>query len=210
MQESNYDKFKRDALVRFLTYDQDALIRRLGLEADEEYIYITFCQKQYRLHRGQPLMEIKHPCSWLEADSNAVLTICDLLCHTPDPIRLSGNYTSLESLNRVKGGTTSTQLGDGFFGKGVKLFDGACEDLAAACRSLGGVPMGKGDVAFRIPLFGNIALQLSFYESDDEFPAQLTVFLDSDICNYLFFETLWYMVGMVLETITEKMLEKDI
>lgn len=228
--ESNYDKFKRDALVRFLTYDQEPLIRRLHLDADDTWIYISFCGRQYRLHRSLPLMERKAlgitsmeqrdqgtvsaeqgsgetlslpECEWQEADCNAVLTICDLLCHTTEPIQLSGSFTTLEGLNRVKGGTVST-LGDGFYRSTEACFDKHLQELKKACESLGGVPAGKGDAAYRIPLFGSIALQISFYESDDEFPAQLTFFLDQKICSYLFYETLWYLILLVMDELKRR------
>lgn len=206
---SNYDKFKMDALARFLTYDQEKLIQRLNLQADEEYIYVPFCGRDYRIGRQSPSMEYVSSfpgkcCLWKEANSNAVLTICDLLCHTADPIFLSGTVTTLEGLNRVKGGST-TILGDGFYGNVEKFFDGKTSELAKVCEMLEGVPMGKGDVAYKIPLFENISLQISFYESDDEFPAKLTFFLDQDICKYLFYETLWYMIILVMEVLMELM-----
>lgn len=231
---SNYDIFKMDALKRFLTYEQESLIKRLNLEADELYIYVVFCGRKYRIGRNEPVMEYQNlygrkadedseevvsgnsfelvsgnlsdqtGSGWKEADANGVLTICDLLCHTEDPIVLSGTFTTLEGLNRVKAGS-GTILGDGFYGSTERYFDGHVKELSVACEMLGGVPMGKGDVAYRIPLFGSIALQISFYESDDEFPAKLTFFLDKDICDYLFFETLWYMIGFVMETLKEIM-----
>ncbi len=225
--ESNYDKFKYDALVRFLTYEQEPLIRRLNLQADEQFIYITFCGREYRISRSEPVMEYRNlyafgadcgssdagstadgasaadqPC-WQEANANAVLTILDLLCHTEDPIALSGTFTTLEGLNRVRGGNASTTLGDGFFTKREQFFDEHVEEIKKACEVLGAVPMGKGDIAYRIPLFGPVSLQISFYESDDEFPAQLTYFMDQKICDFLFYESLWYMINLVMEQIEE-------
>lgn len=212
---SNYDIFKMDALKRFLTYDQKQLIHRLNLDADDNFIYVQFGGRLYRIGRHAALMEWQ-PLSanmsvtgspdlpWHEADSNAVLTICDLLCHTEDPFVLSGTFTTLEGLNRVKAGSGKT-LGDSFFARTENELDGHVKELAAACEALGGVPMGKGDVAYRIPLFGPLALQISFYESDDEFPAKLTFFLDQDICKFLFFETLWYMIGLMMGILKEEM-----
>lgn len=205
--ESNYDKFKNDALVRFLTYEQEPLISRLKLKADETYIYVTFCSREYRIHRQEPLMEYRNLYgnreNWTEANANAVLTILDLLCHTEKAVELSGNYTTLEGLNRVQAGTASRTLGDGFFSERIRFFNNHVEEVKKACETLGGVSMGKGDIAYRIPLFGAIALQFSFYEEDDEFPAQLTYFMDEKICDFLFYETLWYMVNLVMEQIEE-------
>lgn len=223
--ESNYEIFKRDALNRFLTYDQEQLIRRLHLKENATYIYINFLDREYRISRQVPMMEyrtIKSEVevhsednapdtadvtgittaaddSWREADTNSVLTICDLLCHTEKPLVLSGDWRTLEGLNRVKAGTKQTTLGDGFYAKYEKFFDANIEQFDAACRKMGGVRMGKGDVAYRIPIYESIGLYISFYASDDEFPAKVTFFLDRDICEFMFYESLWYMIHLVLD-----------
>ena len=220
---NNYDIFKQDALKRFLTYDQETVTRRLNLPLDEQYIYVPFGSHLYRIHRGLPLMErsadllvyekgclvpssaeaCREAETWQEADSNEVLSICDLLCHTTEPVHLAGRYQTLRSLNRVMGGTVST-LGSGFFGNTERFWDGRDRELAAACRALGGIPKGKGDVAYEIPIFEDIALLLQFYDSDDEFPPQLTFFLDEKICDYFFYETTWYLVSLITEQITQR------
>lgn len=208
--ESNYDKFKMQALKRFLTYEQEPLIQRLKLVANDEWIYVHFLDQDYRIHRSKPCMEfrLENSCeAWKEADANAVLTICDLLCHTEDPIVLSGYYKTVESLNRVKGGS-STILGGGIHERYGKLFDGKADKLRKACEQLHGEPMGKGDVAYRIPLFEDMSMLFSFYESDDEFPAKMTIMYDENICTYLFYETIWYLANLVVNRMTE-LIEAD-
>ncbi len=209
IRESNYDVFKKDALRRFLTYDQDKLIRRLTLKSDEKYIYIPFFGREYRMNRQEPEAEYRdiYPgadpgADWKEANSNAVLTLCDLLCHTDEPISLSGTYLTLEGLNRVKGGNGGV-LGNGFYQKTAEYFDLHLGGLKRACEVLGGIPAGKGDAAYCLPLFGSFSMQLSYYQSDDEFPAQLTFFYDQNICNYLFYETLWYLNNLILDMLKE-------
>ncbi len=207
--ESNYDVFKKDALRRLLTYDQEKISRRLGLDCDETYIYITFLGREYRIHRQEPLMEYKNDLpgenagdAWIEADSNAVMTICDLLCHTDKPIELSGTFTTLDSLNRVKAGTSGV-LGNGFYQKRAEYYDRHLPQLKRAFEALGSIAEGKGDASYTVPVFGPVSLRISFYQSDDEFPAQLTFFYDQNICEYMFYETLWYLNLLVTDRLNE-------
>ncbi|MDO4621481.1 MAG: DUF3786 domain-containing protein [Eubacteriales bacterium] len=234
--KSNYDVFKQQALERFLTYDQRKCIDRLQLENDEQFIFIPFCGRVYRLGRREPVMEsvpgnaegiggstgeaaeaaaagnrTVHVSEmagdgWKEASCNEVLTICDLLCHTEAPVVLSGEYCSLESLNRVRGGS-STILGEGFHARTEALFDQNLERLKKAAEELQGVPAGKGDAAYQIPLFGEISMRFSFYASDEEFPPKLTIYFDRDICRYLFYETLYYAANLVLERLQDRIIE---
>lgn len=204
-QVSNYEIFKQQALKRILTFDQEQIIERLSLASDENYIYVKFFGRLYRLNRQNPEMERsdQNRMIWQDASPNEVLTIGDLFCHTPDPIRLSGTFMSLQSLNRVKSGTTQTTLASGMFEKTAQIFDQKMEQLQKACEQLGGIPAGKGDVAYEFPLFEQIHVRFSFYGSDDEFDPQITMLFDSEICNYLFYETLYYVVGIVTDRLVE-------
>ena len=46
---NNYQIQVMQAKKRFLTYDQQRLIEKLNLQADENYLYITFLCEPYRL-----------------------------------------------------------------------------------------------------------------------------------------------------------------
>ena len=225
--ESNYEKTKRDARQRFTGYDQERIIKRLALESDASFIYLNFIGQHVRIRRDDGLMEkeadtgkavetdehgnrskISTPDenrNWMQTNFEEALTIYDLLCHTAKPVQLSGDFTTLEGLNRVVGGSSNTSLGNGFFLETELFFDGKDLAFSKACTTLGGTPAGKGDVSFRIPLWGPIDIQLSFYDSDDEFPAKLTILFDSKICDYLFYETLWYASCCVLKRVRELM-----
>lgn len=202
--KSNYDIFKANALKKFLEYDHDKIVNRLNLNSDENYIYIEFFNKLYRVGRHKPVMEHQNKNNnWCESDCNAVLTICDLLCHTEDPIQLSGELNTLQGLNTVHSSSTSGSLGDSFFSEKENFFNEHLHEIAIACEAMGGIPAGKGDLAYSLPLYGDIRLQFSFYKADDEFPATLTFYFDTDICKYLFYETLWYLIILVLEELTK-------
>ena len=47
----NYQIQARQAKDRFLTYDQDALIRKLALDHDREYLYVPMLSRLHRISR---------------------------------------------------------------------------------------------------------------------------------------------------------------
>lgn len=200
---SNYEVMKRDALERFLTYDQSKILKRLQLESDDTFLYIDFCGYAYRVGRRHPLIERRTEGGWQEAGFEEVLSLCDLMCHTDKPIVLDDDFVSLKSLNRVQGGNMKTTLASGMFRSAEKQFDGKDESLSAACETLGGIRVGKGDVAYEIPLTPEVHCRIAFYDSDDEFAASLTVLFPRRICDFLHYETLYYVTGFMLTTIME-------
>ena len=49
--KTNYDKTREDAEQRFLAYDQEKMIRKFQLEADEAFLYLRFVGRDYRINR---------------------------------------------------------------------------------------------------------------------------------------------------------------
>ena len=210
--ESNYDITKRDALRRFLTYDTGKCADRLSLAYDENAIYVPFVTDLYALSRREESMVLVRrdgmacPADTpIEAGFNEILTVCDLLCHTEEPPVLSGDFVSLESLNRIMGGTSQSSLGGGFWHRISSAFDGHLEEVKRVCADLGATFTGKGDISCLLPITGPVSMLLRYYEADDEFPASLTLMFDKNICTYLYFETLWYAASAVLDRILERL-----
>ena len=48
-----------------------------------------------------------------------------------------------------------------------------------------------------------LCIEFSFWESDEDFPAQLQLFTDKNLLQYIHYETAWYMFGYLLTRIAE-------
>ena len=55
--KTNYDKTREDAEQRFLAYDQEKMIRKFQLEADEAFLYLRFVGRDYRINRKNGKIE---------------------------------------------------------------------------------------------------------------------------------------------------------
>ena len=49
--QSNYDQVIENWRLKFLEMDQEELIRKFQLEADEEFLYIIYFSKKFRIDR---------------------------------------------------------------------------------------------------------------------------------------------------------------
>lgn len=195
MKQSNYEIMRNQMRSRFLQYDQAAMIKKFGLNADEAYIYMDFFNRPYRVDRSTGVVEWSEDgfCSLHEADYNESMSIYDVLCCSKPDCRLAGEFMPSSSLKGT--GYTSAALGSAMFKKYYERFDGHTEALAEACRKLGGVPEGKGDVAFRLPVFSFLPLRFEFWESDEDFPAETRLLWDGNVLSYMHYETLWFAAG---------------
>lgn len=68
-------------------------------------------------------------------------------------------------------------------------FIGDCDGLEKACIALGGRKVNtKADVAYEFDAFAQIAVQVHFYDEDDDFPAQVQMMIDSQVTDYVHLE----------------------
>jgi len=193
---NNYETMKLQMRDEFLKYDQAAMIEKFSLHSDDENIYITFFGTEYAVDRSTG--DVRSGLG--EAGYSEVMTIYDVLCYSKPNCKASGRMVNMGSLSTIQGGSMKRE-GDGLFGRYEAEFDQRDEALSEACAKLGGVPEGKGDVAYRIPMFPFLNVMLQYWDSDDEFPASLQLFVDDKIIDFMHNETVWFALSHMLERI---------
>ena len=220
MRGSNYETTKKNSQKLFLNYDQQRMIEKFALEHDDEFLYIEFVARRYRIDRRSGNVEWEEctkqtsapqtednkrdeagsnrtdSCIWHEAGFEEVLSIFDLLCYSKDDCRLSGNYCGISN---VKGANLAAAPGNDMFAPAARSFDHHTAQLSAACEALGGTKEKIGDVSYELPIFPFLSIRLQFWESDDEFPPQLKFMWDENILQFMHFETTFYVTGHVIE-----------
>lgn len=201
---SNYDLQVDIGKGIFLEYDQELLIRKFRLEADERYIYLNYLNTPCRINRNDGSVEEYIQGAWKECRSfSTVMTIYDLLCYHQGETApaLAGQWCAVGTF--VVTGVTNTET---FTKKYAAIFDGRAEELKAACEKLGGVlleRMAGADVTCRIPVTPFFPVLLQFWEGDEEFPPKLMLLWDRNTDKFLHFETTFYLQGDLLERLEE-------
>ena len=205
---SNYDLQVDIAKRIFLEYDQELLIRKFRLEADELWIYLNYIHTPCRISRNDGRVETFTAGMWKECRSfGTVMSVCDLLCYHQGQTapELAGQWCAVGTF--VVTGVTETET---FTKKYAAIFDGHVTALKAACESLGGdlqPRMAGADVTCRIPVTPFFPVLLQFWEGDDEFPPKLMLLWDRNTDQFLHFETTFYLQGDLLERLCRRMEE---
>lgn len=196
----NYDLQVDIARKIFLEYDQKRLICKFRLEADADWIFLTYLNTPCRISRKNGRIEAYLNDMWRECrDYSRVMTVYDLLCyHRGDtPPALSGQWCTVGAF--VVTGITDTET---FTKKIAELFDGRIDALKIACERLGGVlqpPMAGADLTCRFSVTPFFPVLLQFWEGDEEFPPKLLLLWDRNADKFLHFETTFYLQGDLLE-----------
>ena len=94
----NYRAQAQQAKDRFLTYNQESIIRNFHLKADETYLYIPMLSQLHRIDRKTGDMERQTEQGWVDANSfGEIMTILDLICDGRKDRFISGQWKNMTS-----------------------------------------------------------------------------------------------------------------
>ena len=107
---NNYDIMADQARKRFLTYDQEQMIKKFGLSADAEYISLSFAGSPCRIRRKDGKLFCLDGAVPREGDFNEALSVYDMLCCPAEHPVLADRWESLSSLGGIIAPGTATAL----------------------------------------------------------------------------------------------------
>jgi len=186
----------------FLKYDQEEIIRKLSLRADEDYLYLPFLDYEYRIHRKTASVE-KRIGEGAFADGNSfneVLTVFDVLCYSKAGAQLAGEWVTLASIGR---NIHSSNTGRDFFSASAKRLEPYEDRLDAAFERLGGRKMPVGEPGYVIFAFPVLPVYVQYWRGDEEFPPQLRFLFDANAAEIIHYETMYYLIGFLVQRLLE-------
>lgn len=198
----NYLLQARQAKQYFLRYDQDALIAKLKLQADDEYLYVNLLCEPYRIRRDTGDMERCHRGNWVDANSHReVMTILDLVCDSRADRFVTGRWKIMQAFGM--------QFHSGLLEKErdpwAIRFDRDPESLHRACLALGGKMIPGADICYSIEFFDGLPLCIQFWHGDEEFSPRLRYLWDENADRWLKYETMYFALNLLHARMAEEM-----
>ena len=187
----------------FLAHCKYSIAGKYDTDFDDEYLYIIFFGEKYRISRDTGITEQETASGWDPAGPGETMIFYDLFCYGGAFAKASGGYTNLASLVHQLSATANP--GKDLFVNYVRLFEGRADELKQACENLHGTPCGKGDAAYEIPVFDFLNCRFEFWEADEDFPAAIVLYTDSNILKFMHFETTWYLAECLLSRIARQL-----
>lgn len=202
---NNYLLQAAQAKRYFLTYDQDALIRKLHLPCDEDFLYPVLFSRRYRLSRKTGNLEWEEKGSWRDANTfEEVMTLLDFVCDSREDRFVSGRFKNMADFGRAFHQNLLEERDPN-----AELFQSRAEDFRNACVALGGKPLPTGDIAYSIEVFDGLPLLVQLWFGDEEFSASLRFLWDENALMYLKYETMYFARNLLLERLKAEMEEAN-
>ena len=178
-EKSNYDQVIENWRLKFLEMDQEELIRKFQLEADEEFLYIIYFSKRFRIDRKNGFITEDGKSPGFDTVMNIYNTFYYSAAH---PVA-SGNLVAFRQVKRVYPFEAAYRRTIIF--RLQELFAGKTEELRKACEALGGTLLPQGDVGYVLPVFPFLNIAVLFWDKDEEFEAQANMLFDSEITEFM-------------------------
>lgn len=202
----NYLIQAANAKKYFLTYDQSALIRKLRLPFDDDYLYPVLLARRYRLDRRTGDLQKEVRGIWMDANTHEeVMTLLDLICDSREDRFLSGRWKNMSDFGRAFHQNLLEDARDPW----AELFQSEPDRFRQACEALGGQPLSTGDIAYAIELFDGLSIAVQLWLGDEEFPPRLRLLWDENALMYLKYETMYYARALLLARIREEMAPQE-
>ena len=196
MRTDNYTIARDRAHDLFLAWDQNAIIRRAGVDADSKYIYISLIDRRCRIDRATGRVYLPNGEN---AGYDETLTIYDYLCRT-DPIPAEGAWVAMGNLPHTGHTRPSAQS---LYAREAAYLQTQIDDLPRALSALGGESFPHGDIAAIVPLVGKMRAVFQFWAGDDEFPPNAMFLWDENALGNLKFETMHFAMGCFFRRLRE-------
>ena len=196
---TNYDTIAEEAKARFLCWDQEEMIGKFGVKADENYFYLSLCGAPYRIDRATAVTErLREGKPVQRAGFREALSLFDLLCYGKEGAALAGTWVSSRELGYRVANTAGSRS---FFAPYEKKLQGHGEDLRAIFQKRGYTPFYPGDAGCIFPAFDILPAVFQYWEGDGEFPATLKFLWDENTLDFLHFETAFHIATFWLDAI---------
>ena len=197
---NNYLIQAQQAKERFLTYDQQKLIRKFGLQFDAEYLYVRLLCRLYRLSRTTGDLQRQEGGTWCDGNTyEEVMTLLDLLCDSRDDRSLSHRWQNMQTFGLQFHQNLLEEPRDP---RAVR-FDAQPQLLHLAARELGAEAISGGDIGYAFELFEGLKIGLLFWHGDDEFAPRIRYLWDENAKQYIRYETMYFAVNLLHRRLNE-------
>lgn len=181
---SNYEMQCRQWQAVFLTMDQQALCRKLPeLEVHETQLRLWHFGRQFAVDRADGSIRCltdDEPVSW-----NERLNIYTLFHYCQPGARLTGEWLPFRELRHASPFAAAFQRGTILPLAG--MLSGHESRIPGAVERLRGRQLDAH--RYQLPAFDCIPMRLSFWEGDEEFPAQANLLFDRSATDFIHVES---------------------
>lgn len=178
----NYSAVREHWRQRFLQMDHESLAERFHLKIDAQRLYLIYFSHPYAIDRCTGIItRLDKPDAPI--GFNLEMNFFNMFHYAVAHPIPSGKLVPFRGVKRVypfEAAYMKTIIHP-FEAK----FAGRIDDLRAALKALRAHPIPQGDAGGELEIYPGLRLAVTFWDADDEFPAQANMLFDSNITDFM-------------------------
>ena len=178
----NYNAVRERWRLRFLEMDHESLAERFHLKIDEDYLYLTYFTHPFAICRRTGHI-VRQDKPEFESDFNIEINFFNMFHYAVEKPVPSGVLVPFRSVKRVypfEGAYRKNTL-EPF----ARRYTHRVRELQHALNALNARRIPQGDAGGEIEILPGLRIAITFWDADDEFPAQANMLFDSNITDYM-------------------------
>lgn len=186
---------------KFSGFDSTGKERYITFTKEQEYLLLQYYGTAYRLNCKNGVLEKKDGTLWTDGlQMNEALAVYHYLGDGTGDIHEPGNWVPESALDPVR--IRSSDRTDPLFANFAKDYSGRVRELEQRCKMAGGeYEKSNGDTAWIFFPFPEIPIKLVFWEKDEEFSAQVRMFVRENATDYVHYEAVSFMIADLFQKI---------
>lgn len=189
-----FEKTYKDYLKQIGRLDLHACRQKLGFDVQGDTARIPMFNRKYHVS-GDKICD----SAGKRADWSIAVVLCKYLLLCPSAPLLSRDLRSFKDFKDAA--PLISYFDSTVQGRIARAFSGRPNDLAKACRTIGGKPYTQ-DLAYQIKYqfwaLPKIPVYLLFNDEEEGFPARCTLLFEQRVQNYLDMESLAILCGTLV------------
>ena len=198
--KSNYDAVREVWRQKFLAMDHESLAVRFHLSIDADCLYLTYFSHPYSIDRRTAhIVRLDRPDVPIDFDTE--MNFFNMFHYAVEHPVPSGNLVPFRNVKRVY--PFEAAYIRTIIHPLEQRFTGHVPELRRALEALRARPLPYGDAGGALEILPGLELAVTFWDADDEFPAQANMLFDSNITDYMHEENVVCVASDAAEFLTE-------
>ena len=198
--KSNYDAVREVWRQKFLTMGHESLAERFHLNIDADRLYLTYFSHPYAIDRRTArIVRLDKPDAAIGFDTE--MNFFNMFHYAAAHPAPSGELVPFRNVKRVYPFEAAYMRT--IIHPFEQRFTGHVPELRRAFDALRARPLPQGDAGGALEILPGLELAVTFWDADDEFPAQANMLFDSNITDYMHEENVVCVASDAAEFLTE-------
>ena len=198
--KSNYDAVREVWRQKFLAMDHESLAERFHLDIDASHLYLTYFSLPYSIdRRAAHIVRLDRPDAPIGFDTE--MNFFNMFHYAVEHPVPSGDLVPFRNVKRVYPFEAAYMRT--IIHPFEQRFTGHVPELRRALEALRARPLPYGDAGGALEILPGLELAVTFWDADDEFPAQANMLFDSNITDYMHEENVVCVASDAAEFLTE-------